>query len=350
MRVRRERWLLRDEDGASIILVAVSLLMIFALSALAIDAGALWAKRRSLVSAADAAALAAAVSCARGYGEADATSTANDYAVRNVSAATLTAGYPEYPMGCDPTGGRVTVRYTAPQDLYFAPVLGLGHSQTIAATSTAVWGGAGAADVVPIMLSGVGQVLSNCTISPDLPDGTACHFWYDQDNIASAQWGLLNLNSWGAQPTDACNAFQFSGESDISNWTMNGFGQDLALKDPPPTYVCDVSGVKVFSSLVSHPENFFQPGDVKVFPVNNAEQQVMKGDLIDKYAIVAFASLKIEQVLRGKAGAEACEMGRYTGQGDAFCLVTTWDGYTSSGAVPGGGSGAFGTMAVRLVP
>jgi len=83
-----------DERGATLIIVAVTLVAIFAMLTLTVDVGGLLYKRRELVNGADAAALAAAQSCA-GIG-ADAFSTPEDaadhYAMANVNGLTSWQG------------------------------------------------------------------------------------------------------------------------------------------------------------------------------------------------------------------------------------------------------------------
>ena len=74
-----------DDRGVSAVIVAVALVAIFAMVVLVVDAGALLVKRRAMVRAADAAALAAAQTCLRDDGSAEA--EADTFAALNVSSA-----------------------------------------------------------------------------------------------------------------------------------------------------------------------------------------------------------------------------------------------------------------------
>ena len=81
LRLRR----LRDDEGATAIIVAISLIAIFAMLMLTVDVGGLLYKRRSLVNGADAAALAAAQSCASTTDTTNPEDQADAYAASNVS-------------------------------------------------------------------------------------------------------------------------------------------------------------------------------------------------------------------------------------------------------------------------
>ena len=48
--------------------------------------------------------------------------------------------------------GYVSVRYQAPQDLFFAPVLGYPDTGTVSTEATAIWGPPGAANPIPIVI------------------------------------------------------------------------------------------------------------------------------------------------------------------------------------------------------
>ena len=58
----------RGEEGAVAIIVALLLVVLMAAVALTVDVGGLYLRRRALVNGADAGALAAARTCARGVG------------------------------------------------------------------------------------------------------------------------------------------------------------------------------------------------------------------------------------------------------------------------------------------
>lgn len=123
-----------DERGASMALVALSLVWIVGMASLVIDIGDGWLTRQSLIPATDAAALAAAQDLvAQPTNHSQACATAATYVLGNAANGAMTS--------CDVTneadGGRVTV--TASQD--FDPQLAdPGQEIDITSLSTAAWG------------------------------------------------------------------------------------------------------------------------------------------------------------------------------------------------------------------
>jgi len=117
----------RSDSGAMAILLAASMVFLFGLAALAVDAGFMYTRRAGLQSAADAAALAGArggLSTTR----AAMMATANGYTqgVGGVTVATTS----------DVPNNRMTVQITTPQPLFFAS--GLGYAaRTITARAIA---------------------------------------------------------------------------------------------------------------------------------------------------------------------------------------------------------------------
>ena len=149
-----------------------------------------------------AAALAAAQSCVWETGDEEA--QADTFAALN---ATGTSG-----GITDDCGGEwVTVRYTAQQQLFFAPVLGFGSSDDVSAEATAGWGGAGAANPLPIVLN-LATFQGDCDI-PDVAKGTICHLWYDNDRFDGSNFGFMNLEQWNVGAGDHCSSSGSSNET-----------------------------------------------------------------------------------------------------------------------------------------
>ncbi len=153
MRVRARRVDLRGDRGAILVIVALSMTAVLGMLALALDLGNMVARRRALVQAADAAALAAAQSCGRQEGAGAAIAQADQYAADNESVATQDQP-PQFDPDCEAPEGTVTVTYRGEYRLYVAPILGFDSPGTVRARATARWGGAGAAEgVMPFMLN-----------------------------------------------------------------------------------------------------------------------------------------------------------------------------------------------------
>ena len=103
----------------------LSLIALFGLIVLTVDVGQLLFQRRGMVNASDAAALAAAQSCA-GLDDSDVPEAmANAFAVNNVGNAITALPNITDMVGCDSESfGHVSVEYAMNQDLFFAGVLG----------------------------------------------------------------------------------------------------------------------------------------------------------------------------------------------------------------------------------
>ncbi|MGI9597461.1 MAG: pilus assembly protein TadG-related protein, partial [Acidimicrobiales bacterium] len=124
------------ERGASLAIVAVSLVWIVGMASLVVDVGSGWLSRQTLVAATDAAALAAAQDLVdRPWDKAGACSTARTYVSSNAVDAAVT--------DCAVTSagsaqGRVTVSVAEDLETNFSP---LGPQDgSVGSVSTATWG------------------------------------------------------------------------------------------------------------------------------------------------------------------------------------------------------------------
>ncbi len=301
----RMRWrqIHRDERGATAVFIAVSLVALLGMVSLSVDGGALVLKRRGMVNAADAASLAAAQSCANGKGDADAISHADSLATSNISDAVRQSI--SFLPACNSIFGEVAVEYRSLQDLFFSPIIGVDSPKPVDGLATALWGVLGGGHPAPIEISGF--QLRGCGW-PNLPPGTECAFWYNNEAHFNGQasWGFMNLNHWGVSPSANCNSS--GGSHDLGDWIVDGYPDVLSVV-PPPTYVCLMPGARA-GNWQNDLEG--QIGKVKLFPVNDENRQVTStGSIctaaqqaagtcdVDKYAIVAFANLRLKDVLRG---------------------------------------------------
>ncbi len=343
MRVTIRGRLQDEERGATLVIVALSLIAIFAMVILTVDVGGLLLKRRAMVNASDAAALAAAQSCVRtGAGTPEA--VADQFAADNVSGLLASDGGITASVGCPGATGYVTVRYSVPQQLWFAGVLGFGGSGTVTTTATAAWGTLGGGNAVPIVVDS-GTLQGPCTIpgSPgDQPH--VCNLWYNNGNstLGNSEWGFLNLDEWNVTNTFNCNSA--GGASNRGTYIQNDFPTPLNLNGVPlgstPTYVCSDSGhaTSNWSDLRT------RIGDVLLFPVNDCSGQLPSPcpSNPDKYDIIGFVGLYLQDVLRGDdpaaigtAGASGtCTVGRQTfNTNDTFAILAfgTNNGCTITG-------------------
>ncbi|HBX24060.1 MAG TPA: hypothetical protein DEF34_10595 [Desulfotomaculum sp.] len=130
--------ILKNQDGISLILVAILLVILMGFAALSVDAGLLYKTRRDLVTAADAAALAGAkqLELTKGADLTGAGNIAENYAIDKNMAESVTV-QPIMPVG---TGTTQVVDVTVQRnvDFYFARVLGF-IDKTVTARAVATW-------------------------------------------------------------------------------------------------------------------------------------------------------------------------------------------------------------------
>ena len=152
---------LRDDRGATIVIIAVAMVALMGLIGLAIDVGAIFAERRELSRGADAAVLAVAEDCGRGIVEcntAAATITAEAYADANADDGA--AAIQSLVLDLNARTVDVTVKTIDPDDgtdrfkLFFMRVLGI-DSTTVTASATAAWG-------YPLWASAFPLIISDC--------------------------------------------------------------------------------------------------------------------------------------------------------------------------------------------
>ena len=306
-----------DESGVTLVLVAILIVALFGMLTLVVDVGGLLVKRRSMVAAADSAALAAAQSCAAGRDtvlpsgqkagdpEVEADQFANQNATQLNSSSTNILPFPQT-VGCPPvtsasvTGsGHVTVSYVAPQEIFFGEVIGTGSSTDVNGKATAAWGALASGNPLPIVLE-AGQLQGPCKIPDPSSVGQECAFWYNNNDLGSSQWGFMNLDQWNVSTNASCpNAG--SGSNGRGGWIVSGYPTQLPLNGTPPgtspTYVCADSG---------HSQNDWmtlasQEGQIKLFPVNDCAGQIpaCPTSKPDKYDIIGFSSLLVEHVYKG---------------------------------------------------
>jgi Flp pilus assembly protein TadG len=296
------------ERGATAVIVVLSLFAMFGLIVLTVDVGQLLFKRRAMVNASDAAALAAAQSCARVTDADNPESMADVFAIDNASGLTTASGGIIEQAGCDIPGavsGYVTVQYQVPQSLFFAGVLGASGSADVRTAATAAWAPASAAGgIMPIVLYS-SNLQGNCDLDidnlrelPDMPPGgPECHFWFDKDILEGASWGFLNLNTWpdpgNTSPYPNCS--NTGGADDIGDWIAGGDGTQYHSNYPGATYVCSSSGHvssnwtqgDTFSNLQA------RQGQDVIFPVNDPDTDIEGNNGVIQYNIIGYAPLQL---------------------------------------------------------
>ncbi len=206
--------------GAVALMASVAMVAIFGFTALSVDLGNAWQNRRHLVTATDAAALAAAQEYAL-YGN-GCTSVAGTYISKNKSDATLSAYTPSTGALNNQTSGHVLVTAERSIDYAFAPVIGV-DSTRLASTTVARYG-------IPSSAGGLRPFGLCADALLGVPEFVA---WIPANG--PSQPALIEYDK-SAQP-NACNGsdpvpgnwatMDFDGgansNSDIQTWTMDGY-------------------------------------------------------------------------------------------------------------------------------
>jgi Flp pilus assembly protein TadG len=316
------------ERGATAVIVALTLVALLGLIVLTVDVGQLLYKRRSMVNSSDAAALAAAQSCASLMDSDVPEAMADNFALSNTGSVITAAPNIVEMVGCDgPSFGHVTVEYTTNQELFFGGVLGATGPATVRTRATAGWGPAGGANPVPIVVY-TGQNQGNCDIHEGIGEGVECYLWYDNDRFNESSFGFLNLCTsedrsrglcsqvgWDVGAGDSCPNV---GASERDDWIAGNWdGGPNEVHYPDVTYVCRVSGLTSSNwadlerrASDTHEDDDDGDSSDLVFPVNDCSQQVDRnGNVIgcdadvapDKYDIIGFIVLHLRAVLDSRA-------------------------------------------------
>jgi Flp pilus assembly protein TadG len=299
MKLRRD-----DEDGAVAVIVVISIVAVFAMVVLTIDVGNLLFERRRMVNAADAAALAAAQTCADSADTQDPRAVADEYAQDNVPDAARLAYADE---GCKTSTGRVTVSYTESENLFFAPVIGGGETGTITTEATAEWLAGGATNPVPFVISAGAFQSGNCDV-PNVPVDTVCHFWEDNSGggaggFGGSSFGYIDVNPDAFNVTNPHTCASNSEKDSLKDYAEAGGydgrnGELPELNYPEPTWACGTNGL-VTGTFEVFAEN---KGEILAFPVVDTTV-VTQGSFVLAWNVIGFVKMELVDVIRAKDGA-----------------------------------------------
>lgn len=302
-----------DEQGAVAVIVALSLIALIGMIVLVVDVGGLLYRRRQMVSASDAAALAAARSCVLGAVQAGAPEAkADEFAAANLEGILLSGGIvPAETLGCEESAeGYVTVQYSSDHDLWFAGIFG-STSKPVATKATAEWA-SGASNPMPFIVSlGAGGSTNvfckdengdPVAINEDTPLDTSCFVWFDNGNngggafggFEQSVFGSLNLDLWDVGISDDCQS-QASLPNNTEYAYNGGFTGVLPpLNYPDPTWVCTMSGNQ--DSLFGDNGASHVVGQILVFPVTDGSVDTTNSGSIDKFNVVGYTALQLDAI------------------------------------------------------
>lgn len=278
MRRRRGR---ENSRGAIALIASVSMVAIFGFTALSVDLGNAWQNRRQLVTATDAAALAAAQEYAvlgNGCGGID-----DLYVSKNHSSAVVTACTPSSGASSGATSGHVLVTAESTVTYAFAPVIGV-DSKTMASTTVARYG-------IPTSAGGLRPFGLCYDAMVMLPEFQA---W--NPALGPSQQVVIEYDK-SAQP-NACNGgdpvpgnwatmdFDGGGNSnaDIQNWTLNGY-PDLVSPGSIP------GDTGAFSPSLSSELQSIEDADL-IFPLPLFDSATGNGSN-SSFNIIGFVSVQV---------------------------------------------------------
>lgn len=251
----------RDERGVAALLVAIVIPVLFGAALLAIDAGSVWAMRRSLVTGTDASALGTARNVVVGEPDCDAAPSILD---ANVTGAELTKC--SVVQG-DPIG-YVETEGTGDVTVIFGGVVGV-DDQTIASSSAAQWG--------PVSWTDNIRPIALCIEEPNVdswiaagtggrPQSAVYRVPWTKDNPLACgsdvpgNWGWIDFNGRG-HPTP-----------ELVDWLLNSWPNPVGVRD------CNGDG---------------DPGDLchadpggRVGPMTKALQQLVNNEI--QFSVVLY--------------------------------------------------------------
>lgn len=341
MRVRRFGLVrLRDEErGATLAIVAISLIALLGMLVLTFDLGRGVALKRNMVNAADAAALAAARECGLARGEPSAMQAAGELVVQNNGAAEV-IGFELAPgANCgagslaDPNGkNEVTVTTSVAQEYFFAQIFGF-EEGAVVASATAEWT-LGVSNPAPLRVDALRA--DECTSGGSGYSGPECFFEFEKD--AQSQWGWLDFpEGWPAPggPNPLNCSSQKGGTSDLQDYIrqmgaqLGGPGSFAPSMWTNPVWVCAEGGFvsEATSEIVAwlNAVAAMDPRPIVYFPV--VAPNCPAAGCISwitgsgaAYPVIRFQGFRIEGAWRGQDARrqENCVFERRSA--DVFCI------------------------------
>lgn len=198
-------------------------------------------------------------------------------------------------LGCGTAdAGTVRVAYSAPQSLFFAPVLGLGNSRKVVASANAIWGPAGTGPSPPLQVSADEDGNVACMTNPN-----ECSFWYDNQstNDAPGSFGMLSILEGIGWPTSgdgsggSCGGA--GGASNVRDWLTTSKTDSITnIRNiiAVPSYVCAIPGN--LGTGEEHSQAFLAlqelEGQTLFFPVSQPDQAAG-----GRFAIIGFIPLTV---------------------------------------------------------
>lgn len=302
MRVRGSR---NNEDGATAVIVVLSLFALFGMIVLVVDVGGLLYARRGMVNASDAAALAAAQSCI-GVGESE-EAFADQFALSNADGVFTAGGNITAQQNChEGEAGYVSVEYSKEWPLFFSGVLGVEGGGQVTTAATAHWGPTGTASPIPLVIYET-ALQGRCDV-PRVEEGTTCYVWEDNDiGLGGGDFGFLDVDEgWNVDKSARCD--NSGGADQLADWISGDGIEPLGLNYPSATWVCtrEMEGGnnpawRALEGLIGQTRDFPIVG---VTPADGEPSFI--GTPQSKYNVIGFAHFEIMSVSMASKDALVC--------------------------------------------
>lgn len=294
MRMYRSRTPVHEE-GATAVVVVLSLFALFGMIVLVVDVGGLLYARRGMVNASDAAALAAAQSCI-GVGENE-EAFADQFAAANVDGVFSAGGNITAQQNChEGQAGYVSVEYSRDWPLFFSGVLGVEGGGRVTTAATAHWGPAGTASPIPLVIYET-TLQGGCDV-PRVAEGTTCYVWEDNDiGIGGGDFGFLDVGEgWNVSKSESCN--NAGGADQLADWISGEGVEPLGLNYENATWVCTREMEGGNNPAWRALENLI--GETRDFPIVGVTpgdgEPSFTGNPQSKYNVIGFAHFEIVSV------------------------------------------------------
>lgn len=217
----------RDEKGASIVIIGVSLLAVFGAAVLSVDAGNMWQSRRNIITASDASAHQEARTAALLGGD---QACQDGGAWEDILAEN--AGSDVNPIDCEvvPVGddgaGYVVVEADQPVDFRFAPILGIGDSNAFSLSAAQH----GFTDTIEEGLRPMAFCAQNSDVQEWI-DGTGTGDPYHAANVYHLTWTKDNPDACGGDDTPGNWGWMdldsgSNQNADNKTWVESGYGDE----------------------------------------------------------------------------------------------------------------------------
>ena len=187
-----------------------------------------------------------------------------------------------------------------------------------------------------------GTFSSTCPIGPELPHGTSCALWFDNDDFEGSTFGTLNLNAWNVSENENCADKEMGANEHYA--AIGGYdGPELPpLNEDGPTWVCAATGnaQPMFFSLAE------AIGKIIALPVTQLPC-VRQGSHCEVFNVVSYARMKLTGVYKQNEAPEAC--GPPPANASSHCITVEWEGYGRGTDDPNPSGTDLGFYDIRLV-